>query len=264
MKATSDGIVSTHHIIISMITRAIKLLSFGAHNAIINTCLFFPPLDGYLYQGKAGSWGGENNAGEPAQPTAPYSALMHLWWEKLAMATRMEPGVEKNRALHIIHGLETCSTKHPTRLHQPHQMGHACISPHQQVFWSLLRPQNTSGSSARELLWCQLVFIISVQSGKVGDAAHDGRETVRCVWCCFDTAQRAFCNKEIIVARTSGRFRTRESHWVIHIWSGSSPLCGWRKRMSHLQTHTRTGKSESKKVLFNSVIRFSNNKYFVF
>lgn len=48
MKATSDGIFSTHHIIISMMKRPGKLPGFGTHNAIINICLLFPPLDGCL------------------------------------------------------------------------------------------------------------------------------------------------------------------------------------------------------------------------
>lgn len=71
MKATSDGIFSAHHIIISAIKRPVKLPGFGTHNAIINISLFYPLVgwclcEGQLEEGRQPRRRGERRRGTNA------------------------------------------------------------------------------------------------------------------------------------------------------------------------------------------------------
>lgn len=75
MKVTSDGIFSTHYVTMSMIKRPVKLPGFRT-NAIINVCLFFPPLDGCLYDGELEEGGHLRGQGQQCRSTSAASYTM--------------------------------------------------------------------------------------------------------------------------------------------------------------------------------------------
>lgn len=218
MKATSDGIFSAHHIIISAIKRPVKLPGFGTHNAIINISLFSSLVgwclcEGQLEEGRQPRRRGERRRGTSADGSTTlhtaaaaerkgshfsYYLLMVIRGMHYAQCQphalqdtllpwlqRCGQEMEKTRVLHII----KCLVSKRTASGSFQDEGEACL-----CFSSL--PgflKLTAFTEFLRKLLCQVVLIISAWAGKAGDAARNGKETMSCAACCFGNGQCEKC-----------------------------------------------------------------------